>query len=191
MSDKQTVIHYQFENKDVYEQALMEEKVIKSMRSKFNLMDGKVAQKVYCKAVEEHVFTTVVGYAFLNELRNTAVIWGKIPPERLPVIPVKGSLGEVVVQQARPSGVRAADGSRFKRLYEGQRLINKKLKVVVFALVAIVIAIVVMDVKSEYSVFTYFTDYKAKMEEELIDKYEHWEKELTEREAALGGQDAD
>ena len=45
MSDKQTVIHYQFENKDVYEQALMEEKVIKSMRSKFNLMDGKVAQK--------------------------------------------------------------------------------------------------------------------------------------------------
>ena len=82
MSDKQIVTHYQFDNKDVYEQAVMEEKVIQAMRSKFNLMDGKVAGKVYVKAVEEHVFTTVVGYAFLNELRNTAVIRGKLPPDQ-------------------------------------------------------------------------------------------------------------
>lgn len=50
----------------------------------------------------------------------------------------------------------------------------------------LVIAIIVIDFKSEYSVFTYFTDYKAKMEEELIHKYEGWEKELKAREDALG-----
>ena len=191
MSDKQIVTHYQFDNKDVYEQAVMEEKVIQAMRSKFNLMDGKVAGKVYVKAVEEHVFTTVVGYAFLNELRNTAVIRGKLPPERLPVIPVKGGQSEVVVQDSRPPGGMPSDGNRFKRMYEGQRLINKKLKVIVFALIVIVAAIVVIDVKSEYSIFTYFTDYQAKMEEELINKYENWETELKEREAALGQQGTD
>ena len=36
------------------------------------------ANFIRTKAVEEHVFTTVVGYAFLNELRNTAVIRGKL-----------------------------------------------------------------------------------------------------------------
>lgn len=56
----------------------------------------------------------------------------------------------------------------------------------VAALVVLVIAIIVIDFKSEYSVFTYFTDYKAKMEEELIHKYEGWEKELKAREDALG-----
>ena len=49
-----------------------------------------------------------------------------------------------------------------------------------------------INLKFEYSIFTYFTNYKAKMEEELIDKYENWESELEEREQQLeqkeGGQ---
>lgn len=97
----------------------------------------------------------------------------------------------MVVQESRPPGGMPSDGNRFKRMYEGQRLINKKLKVIVFALIVIVAAIVVIDVKSEYSIFTYFTDYQAKMEEELINKYENWETELKEREAALGQQGTD
>lgn len=185
MADKRIVNHYQFDNKDVYEQAVMEEKVIVAMRKKFNLMDGKIAAKVYEKAVDEKVFSTVVGYAFLNELRNTAVIRGKISPDRLPLLPVQGGDRAVVVQEPRKSFTRTSDGNRFKTLYEGQCVLNKRLKVVVFALIVIVAAVVVMDIKSEYSVFTYFTDYKAKMEEELIDKYEQWENELKEREAAL------
>lgn len=186
MADKRIVNHYQFDNKDVYEQAVMEEKVIMAMRSKFNLMDGKIAAKVYEKAVAEKVFSTVVGYAFLNELRNTAVIRGKISPDHLPLLPVQGGDSAVAVQEPKKTFSRTADGNRFKTLYEGQRLLNKRLKVVVFALVVIVVAVLIMDMKSQYSVFTYFTDYKAKMEEELIDKYEQWENELKEREAALG-----
>ena len=80
---------------------------------------------------------------------------------------------------------RLRELSRFERLYEGQRLLNKKLKFVVVALVVLVIAFIVVDFKSEYSVFTYFTNYKAKMEEELIHKYEGWESELKAREDAL------
>ena len=37
----------------------------------------------------------------------------------------------------------------------------------------------------EYSIFTYFTNYKANMEEELIDKYEKWEERLQQKEDSL------
>ena len=47
------------------------------------------------------------------------------------------------------------------------------------------IGFVFINFKFEYSIFTYFTNYKANMEEELIDKYEAWEEKLEEREKQL------
>lgn len=47
------------------------------------------------------------------------------------------------------------------------------------------IAVIFITVKSKYSVFTYFTDYKSNMENELIDKYEKWEQDLSDKEKAL------
>ena len=57
-------------------------------------------------------------------------------------------------------------------MYEGQQLLNKKLKIALFAAVVLLIGFVVINFRFEYSIFTYFTNYKANMEEELIDKYE-------------------
>ena len=164
MSEKYVVEHFSFEDKAVFERAQMEARLIGTMRKKYKLANGKIALKVYQKASEEE----------------------------LPGIPI-GS-GDGGGQNPSGGGSEAAEYSpkrlrelsRFERLYEGQRLLNRKLKFVVAALVVLVIAIIVIDFKSEYSVFTYFTDYKAKMEEELIHKYEGWEKELKAREDALG-----
>ena len=55
-----------------------------------------------------------------------------------------------------------------------------------FRSVIAIIGFVVINFKFEYTIFTYFTDYKAKMEEELVDKYEHWEEQLKARESKLG-----
>ena len=49
----------------------------------------------------------------------------------------------------------------------------------------IIIAMIIITAKAKYSIFTYFTDYETKMENELIDKYEKWEDELEAREKAL------
>ena len=64
--------------------------------------------------------------------------------------------------------------------------------VIVF-LIVIIGAMMFITYNSKYSVFTYFTDYKTDMENELVDKYQEWknqldekEKELNEREKALG-----
>lgn len=186
MADSYTVNSFKFENKEEYERAVREEQVVSTLRQKFNRSDVKTVWKIYVKSVEENVFTTAVGYEFLLELRQIVVESGKIPKNKIPAIPVRSAAGAGDTPSAVKS-VGASDSGRYKRLYEGQRLLNKRLKIVLFAVFVTVAALLIIDFKSEYSVFTYFTDYKAKMEEELINKYEQWEKELTARENALNG----
>ena len=60
---------------------------------------------------------------------------------------------------------------------------NKKCKIVIAMLVILIVALFVIEYKSQDSIFTY----KEKTEQELIDKYETWEEELQERENALNG----
>lgn len=187
MADSYKVNVFTFQNKEEYERAVREEQVVSALRQKFSHSDIKTVWKVYVKSVEENVFTTAVGYGFLLELRQIITASGKIPESKIPAIPVSSDGGPAGGTPPLVKGAGTGDSGRYKRLYEGQRLLNKRLKIVLFAVFVTVAALLIIDFKSEYSVFTYFTDYKAKMEEELIDKYEKWEKELMARENALKG----
>lgn len=184
MADQFRIDHFQFKDRDAYERAVKEKKVVQAMRGKFRFSDVEVAKKVYVKAIEEQVFSTIVGYEFLIELRKSILSSGKVPEKEMPAIPVHGS-GEEGTAVPPAATTENTSVQRYKRLYEGQKILNKRMKFVLFVAILIVAAFVVIDVNSEYSVFTYFTDYKAKMEEELIDKYESWAKELKAREDAL------
>lgn len=193
MSEKYTVEHFEFENQETYERALKEHNVISMMKKKYRLTNGKTALKLYEKAIEEKAFTTIVGYSFLEELRQIIRKTGAAGETKLADIPVlekdDGMTEKAVGTQRNGNGTMMIGNSeKYRRLYEGQQLLNRRLKIIVVALLVLVVAIVVIDIKSEYSVFTYFTNYKAKMEEELIDKYENWESELKAREDALNEQ---
>lgn len=184
VADQFRVDHFRFEDRDAYERAVKEKKVVQAMRKKFSFSDVGVAKKVYEKAVEDRVFSTAVGYEFLSELRKSIMSSGTVSEKEMPAIPVHDSGGgNAAVPPAANTGNTSVQ--RYKRLYEGQKILNKRMKFVLFVAILIVAAFVVIDVSSEYSVFTYFTDYKTKMEEELINKYEGWEKELKAREDAL------
>lgn len=196
MSEKYMVDGFCFQNKSVYDRAVKEHTVITSMRKKYKLSEGKTAWMVYQKAVKEEVFTTVVGYSFLKELQETIGASGTMKGKSLAEIPVKleapasgtEGAGAAEVKVSGSAGWKENPG-RYKMLYEGQCLLNRRLKFIVFALIVLVAALVIIDAKSEYSVFTYFTDYKTQMEEELINKYEKWESELKAREDALNGKE--
>jgi hypothetical protein len=127
------------------------------------------------------MFETVIGYHFLEELRETIIQTGVAAQESLADIPVKaGQKSGMDVIADRLSGQ-----NRFKKLYEGQLLLNKKMKIAIFALVVLLAGFVIINFRFEYSIFTYFTNYKANMEDELIDKYENWQSDLEEREQKL------
>ena len=57
----------------------------------------------------------------------------------------------------------------YKKAYE-EAITGKKIKKYGYCiLIVLLAALVIITVKSKYSVFTYFTDYKSNMENELID----------------------
>ncbi len=82
---------------------------------------------------------------------------------------------------------------KYKLAYENEHAGRTIRNMVIVFLIVIIGAMMFITYNSKYSVFTYFTDYKTDMENELVDKYQEWknqldekEKELNEREKALG-----
>ncbi len=181
MEKQETVCGFSFESDDAREQARKEEKMIRSLSEKTDFSDAKTALKLYNKLVTDQYFETVVGYSFLMDLRGRILKSGLVDAGMLADIPVK----EEKKPEPMVMSVRASDSDRFQRMYEGQKLLNKKLKIAVVALVVLVVGFVIVNFKFEYSIFTFFTNYKATMEEEIIDKYEEWQTELEQREQAL------
>ena len=74
---------------------------------------------------------------------------------------------------------------KYKNAYEVEKAGKKIKNMAIVFLCILLIAVIFITVKSKYSVFTYFTDYKSNMENELIDKYEKWEQDLSDKEKAL------
>ena len=141
--------------------ARRENDFVRQIRAKTDLSDAGKALKLYDKLIRENYFKTMVGYVFLEELRDIIIRGGAAREEDLAEIPGREP-AEVPLIPVRQD--------RFKKKYEGQVLLNKKLKIAVAALVILLVGFVVINFKFEYSIFTFFTNYKANMEEELIDK---------------------
>lgn len=177
MSEKEVMDRFAEER----HKARKESDFVRQIRAKTDLSDAKTALKLYNKLIHENYFNTIVGYAFLEELRDTILEENAAAEETLADIPVKETEG-IEKEEVPLIPVRK---DRFKKMYEGQVLLNKKLKIAVFALVLILIGFIVINFKFEYSIFTYFTNYKANMEEELIDKYKNWESEIQKKQEQL------
>lgn len=170
-----------FESRETYETAKREYEMIQILMDKVDFSDEKAALKVYNKFVAEKTFVTVVGYGFLQELRKHLLENGIGTPESLSEIPIREKTRENRdIMPSRPQGE-----SKYRRLYHSQKQINGKLKIALAAVIVLLIGFTAITAGTDYSVFTYFTNYKANMEEELIDKYEKWEEELQARENAL------
>lgn len=181
MSETYSLNSFTFESRESYEQAKKESEMIEQLKEKMDLSNARTALKVYNKSISEKAFHTVIGYFFLMELRRFILESGLVTERALAPVPVKEP------QRKRNDIIpeRPSQEGKFHKLYEGQRLLNKKLKIALAAAVLILVGFVVINFRFEYTIFTYFTNYKANMENELIDKYEQWEEELETREKQL------
>ena len=181
MGEMYSINSYSFESRESYEMAKKETEIIDKLMQNTDLSDPKTALKVYHKSISEKVFRTVAGYFFLLELRKFILDSGLVTERALAPIPIKEPeerKKDVISEPSRKEG-------KLRRMYEGQRLLNKKLKIALVATVLVLIGFIVINFRFEYTIFTYFTNYKANMEEELIDKYEAWEEKLEEKEKQL------
>ena len=181
MDDNELLENYTFESRETYERALQENKFINQLKEKMDLNDDKTMLRVYNKLVADKVFATVVGSTFLKELRRKIIENNLMSEDLLPDIPVQ----ETEKQEADTLPQRPVKVDSYQMLYLEEKEKNKKMKIALIAAIVMLIGFVFINFKFEYSIFTYFTNYKANMEEELINKYENWQADLEKREEAL------
>ena len=170
-----------FESREAYDRAKKEAEFIRKAGQTMDLTDGKTALKLYNKIVKEKIFSSMLGYEFLFELRGVIEETGVADADKLAPVPVR----EIIKVENDTLEDRSLEVERYRRLYEGQKIINTKYKIGIIACVVILIGFILVNLKLEYSVFTYFTNYKATMEEDLVNKYEKWSSELEKREQAI------
>ena len=176
-----------FESREVYDRAKKEADFIRKVEESVDITDAKTALKLYNKIIAEKSFSTIVGYEFLFALRNIIIETGIASADGLAEIPVR----EIVKLDNDTLIENSYEVEKFKHLYEGQKILNKKYKISIIVCVLVLVAFIIINFRMEYSIFTYFTNYKANMEEEIINKYEEWEEDLEQREQALSGSDDD
>lgn len=188
-SSKYTISDYSFSNKNDYERALKEKETISYIVANTNMADMKSVLKVYNRAVEKKSFQTVLGLEFVKNMRKSLINSGIVSDDTIQAVPVPPASAK-----PKPAGenITAGMAEKYKLAYENERAGRIIRNMAIVFLIAVIGIMIFITYNSKYSVFTYFTDYKTNMENELIDKYQDWknqleakENELNEREKAI------
>lgn len=184
-----------FQNKEDYDRAVKEKETITYLKANSNPDDMKALLRIYNRSVEKESFRTVIGMEYMNDIRKRLVESGLASEEALAPIPVQRStvfLKDRDQDQAGSGVDLERQVKRYKDAYEAASVGKTIKNLVIVMLVLVIFAMILITYKTRYSVFTYFTNYKEKMRNEVIDEYEGWqaqleqkEQELKEREAGL------
>lgn len=158
---------FAYESREEARQAKKEADGIRYIRSQTDLEDPEVVFKLYRRLIEQEVFETQVGMMFLCELQRYLQAVPYIKNEDIPLIPIK-----TVPEKPKPNPYAIATGKNYQAKFRGM--------LVVCGVMAVIIAgmfIITLFAGNNASILNY--------ENEIIDKYEAWEQELSEREADI------
>jgi len=182
MSEKYVIDGFSFQNASDYERAKKEKETIAYLSANTDMADMKAVYKIYKLSLEKKSFQTVFGLNYLEDLRSRLAGSGIVAEEMLEPIPA-GRLLTVIKQKQG----EAAD----KAVVEAEEKLQKKRagdiikNFLIAVLLLIIAAMLFITSRSQYSIFTYFTDYKEDMRNEIADEFEEWENQLNQKEAEL------
>lgn len=185
----------EFESEEEAKRAQKEVNSIKYIKQNIDIDDPKVAIKLYDKIINEKLLRTQIGIAFLKDLQemlraNPGVdnkLIKPIPMELLAEgdLAVKEKKKELKAERERQKQERL---EAKKRQMEDKKSYRRKFKISLgfnFILLVMVVGMFVITYLSGNN--TNIVNY----ENELINKYENWEKQLDEREAMLDAREAE
>lgn len=180
MAESYVIDGYVFQNRKDFEQANKERETISYLSAHTDMSDMKAVYKIYKTASEKQSFQTVFGLKYMADLRKILVESEIVTEDVLEPIPV----GRVLAAKTLP---QAGDGQaeEYRKAYEKARGGNLVKNLLIGVLLVVVVGMMAITYNNQYSVFTYFTNYKEKMREELLNEYQEWEESLEEREDAV------
>lgn len=183
MSDNknsQSIINgFIFENPQEAAQAGKEAEGVTYIREKTDMDNPEMVLQIYNKMVQQQLFETAVGFSFLKDLQEYLQTVPSIPKEDILPIPVQHPALEASLKKSgrtergkapQKKEERAAN-TDYKIRYRAMRALCIVLAICVAAMFAITAT------SGNATILNYET--------ELINKYEAWEQELNEREAAV------
>ena len=173
-------------------QAKKEMEGIRYLRTKLDRDNPEQVLLVYNQAVDQQLFATPVGYYFMKELQDFLITIPFIKDEDIHRITITERMMETF-EKSRKKTVQENKKQAVKQYEDERKLREKKIQakntdykakfavalVFVFLLLAMVIAMFTITFLSKDNVTI------LNYENELINKYEEWEKDLEERERVL------
>lgn len=181
MSEKKNEIvidGFCFANEEEAEQAQKEAEGIRYLREKINMDAPESVLNIYNKMVRQKLFETAVGYTYLKEqqeyLRSIPFI------DRAQILPVPvqhPTLEESIRKKRRVEKKSAPEPQMQVRNFD----FRKRYQAAFWTSVVLFLCVIGMFAVNLTSNSPTILNYETK----IIDKYERWEQELTEREAAL------
>lgn len=181
---------YSFVSREEYERALKEKETIAYLQANTGSDDAKALLKIYNRSVEKESFRTIIGIEYLSSLRKRLSMSGVVTEEALAPVPVPGVVAKGKQGEGMNQSQLERQVSRYKAAYESARSGRIIKNMTIFILIMVIVAILLITYQSRYSVFTYFTNYKEKMREELIDEYTDWETQLEQKEQELNDRES-
>lgn len=178
MNEKENlcVSGFVFETQEAAQKAKDELSGIDIVRSKMNIRNPQTVLEVYNKLIDKRLCKTPVGYSYLHDLQKYLQNSASISKEEIRDIPIEPIRRKVVDQFQKPAKEKEeGTGKKYKERYQTSIFINLILAI------AVVIVLFLATTSGTPNMINY--------ENNLIDKYESWEQELTERETAVKEQE--
>lgn len=160
---------FTFDDEDLSKEAKKEAEGVRYMKARVNLQYPDRVLQIYRRMVEQKMFQTEVGYAYLRELQDYLYTMPQIPNDEVPPIPVRATVK--VSDVSRTTEALRMEIKKSRRAFHWSVVLN----CVAAAVIVIMFAIAMSS--SSPTVLNY--------ENELQNKYAAWEQQLREREAAV------
>lgn len=154
------------------ETARMEEKKIVTLESHLDYHNPQSVLLVYNKAIENKVFLTPLGMAYLHRMQVQLVKCG-VPKEKIRPIPLYGTFSNKTENNSSIRKSIAARGVKIE--YKGRFIASICINILFAAALA---AMVYLSFRSEVPTIV---NYRRT----VVDEYSEWEQELSEREKAV------
>ncbi|MGN1084366.1 MAG: hypothetical protein ACI4QX_05150 [Lachnospiraceae bacterium] len=160
---------FTFTSEAELKEAKKEAEAVSYIRAQADLSNVKTVVKLYNRLVEKGTLVTVLGVAFLQELRSRALASGTVAESSLHPLPEPVKF---------PKSPEKKANSKEHKLME---LYKERSKNLTIAVVALGVVIVLLFAIRLFGTASPFTDYEQK----VLDEYAGWKEELTEKEEAL------
>lgn len=161
-----------FETIEAADKARNELSGIDVVRGKINMRSPETVLEVYNKLIDKRLCKTPVGYSYLHDLQKFLKNSNIISDDKIREIPIEPVRRNIVKEFEKSENNKNKNNlPDYKSKYKTALFFN-----LIFG-IAVIIVLYLATTGDTVNIINY--------ENQIIDKYEHWEKELTERENAV------